>query len=912
MHRGIFVRFMEFMKFVGLHASWSKSSHARGSRRLGFVVVASAFVASTLASRPLSGQMPTADQISRLLETQPALLLQLQQEVAASGFTLDQIHAKLRDAGYPENMLDPYLGGTARQGSLGPVSPSQDITDAASGLSVSDTSNAAILRGLMRAQAARVAGLSMPTAISAATASPNPLSQLDWLGLTSGADSGGARQARRPRSLFSTLFRPRMARDDSGFTVFGLDVFLGSTTQFDPNLAGPVDASYRIGAGDRIVLIITGDAERAYTLDVTREGFVIIPGVGELPVGNLTLGELEALLYTRLGKVYSGLRRGPDATTHFSITLARLHTNQVFVLGDVAQPGSYHVSSAGTALAALYAAGGPAITGSMRRIEIRRGDHVVDTLDLYDYLLRADASRDLRLQSGDVVFVPVHGPRVRVYGEVVRPATYELRPGETLADLLRDAGGFTAEASRRRVQISRILEPTKRDTTDRARIVIDVASPQLATGTGPAYPMEPGDVVRVFPVSDRVMRQVAVEGNVWTPGVVGFTSGMRLSDAVRMAGGIKPDTYLGQVLVSRLRPSDSVRVQLRTSFSDSTGRALNDLVLQQDDEITVFSMADFRPAEYVEISGAVQHPGRFPYHEAMTLRDLVLLAGGLAERASVREAEVVRRAASATGGGASTGRLASSQRVPLDSSYVLASHPDMDGGLRQAGEPVSPRTAIAPEFVLDPYDNVLIMSQPDWEAPKRVVVDGEVQSPGNYTLLSKDERLSDVLHRAGGLTKAAYPGGIVLVRAQNKVGRIDVDLPAVLEHPHGQEDPLLQDGDSIHLPRFSNVVQVEGAVNAPRAVTYVPGADINYYVRAAGGTAHGADAHQAYVTQPDGHVESVVVRRMWPDAIPTPLAGSTVTVPDADKQSSFDAASRYIALSQFVSSLVALIAILHH
>ena len=198
-----------------------------------------------------------------------------------------------------------------------------------------------------------------------------------------------------------------------------------------------MDANYRIGPGDRLVLIITGDAERAFTLDVTREGFVVIPGVGEVPVANLTHGRAggSALRQAR-ARVFGAAARRGARTTHFSINLARLHSNQVYVLGDVEQPGSYRVSSAGTALTALYAAGGPTKNGGMRRVEIRRGGKLVDTLDLYDYLLRADGSHDPRLQSGDVVFVPVHGPRVRVYGEVVRPGTYEMRRGESLADVL--------------------------------------------------------------------------------------------------------------------------------------------------------------------------------------------------------------------------------------------------------------------------------------------------------------------------------------------------------------------------------------------------------------------------------------------------------------------------------------------
>ena len=218
-------------------------------------------------------------------------------------------------------------------------------------------------------------------------------------------------------------------------------MFRDANTRFQSNQDGPVDSGYRLGPGDQIVLILTGDVQDSRTLDVTREGFVVIPDVGQVPVANLTLAQLEDVLYTRLGRVYSGVRRGADATTHFSVSVSNLRSNQVFVLGDARTPGSYRVSSAGTAMTALYAAGGPNDRGSLRRVQVMRGNSVVSTLDVYNYLLRGDASQDVRLQQGDRLFVPLHGPRVRVDGEVTRPATYELKPGETLADALQTLVG---------------------------------------------------------------------------------------------------------------------------------------------------------------------------------------------------------------------------------------------------------------------------------------------------------------------------------------------------------------------------------------------------------------------------------------------------------------------------------------
>ena len=843
------------------------------SRRIVVVALVAALAAMGL---PVAAQqLPTPDQARRLLETRPDLVALLRREIANSGLSADQIRARLVAAGYPEDILDAYLtprsGGTPSSGT-----PSGSIADAVSALGLMDSTNTSELRGLIRGRATSLTG--------------RDSSVLDAL-------LGGDTSLDLPRRRSARALQPDVP--DTGQTIFGLSVFEGSTTRFDPNLAGPVDASYRFGAGDRLVLIITGDAERAFTLDVTREGFVVIPGVGEIPVANLSLGELEDQLYARLGRVYSGLRRGAGATTHFSINVARLHRNQVYVLGDVVEPGSYQISSAGTALTALYSAGGPTLNGGMRRVEVRRGGRLIDTLDLYDYLLRADGTHDPRLQSGDVIFVPVHGPRVRVHGEVIRPGTYELRRGESLADLLRAAGGFTADASRQRVQVSRVLPPAQRDTTDRSRVVIDVTASTPTAEGPPAFPLEAGDVVRVFRVSERVSRRVTVDGNVNAPGMLGFTPGMRLSDAIRRAGGVKPDVYVDQVLISRLRVADSTRVQLRAAFRDSTGVPVKDIALQEDDEIRVFSVTEFREPEYVVITGAVRRPGRYPYREGISLRDVVLLAGGLDARASVSEAEIARLSSSRDGG-----RLAITERVAIDSSYLRVAHARNDGGAGSVAQ-----AGAAREVALRPFDNILIPAQADWTAPRSVVITGEVGAPGTYTLLTKTDRLSDLLKRAGGLTSAANPDGIVFHRRQGP-GRVGVDLRSVLRDASSRDNLLLVDGDSIHLPQYSGIVEVKGAVNAPRGVAWVPGKSLDYYIRAAGGTTRLSDVAHSYVTQPDGSVESVHERRFLPDGVPKPRPGSVVTVTARDPTDKGpDTTARLAVLAQIVGSLVAIVAI---
>jgi len=615
------------------------------------------------------------------------------------------------------------------------------------------------------------------------------------------------------------------------------------------------------------------------------------------------MGQLEDQLYTKLGKVYSGVRRGSNPRTRFQVSLAKLRKIQVYVAGDVIRPGAYQISAAGTTLNALYAAGGPTTNGSLRRVDIRRGGKLADSVDVYEYLTRGINPTASRLRNGDVVFVPVHGGFAKVAGKVQRPGIYELRPNETLRDVVGFAGGFDPTAVQARVTIHRVLPPASRGPGGRARVVIAVGADQFVGGEAPEVPMAAGDSVTVHGVEDQLRGYVTVRGNVWVEGQVGHTPGMKLSDAIRLAGGPKPDLYLDRVLVTRVR-DDSSMVQLRSAFRDSTGAVTDDIVLDEEDEIRVFSRSTFRAQRYVSIVGAVRKPGRVPYREGMTIRDAVLLADGVTPDAWLQEAEIARLAQDST-----PGALATTIRVPLDSSYLFARRP----GDKYAGPPGLPAPARgAPDTELQPYDNLLIMRQPGWELQRSVAITGQVKFPGRYSLKSKTDRVSDLVKRAGGLTPEAYPEGVRFFRSytagrptggdplspilseprvyRTVSGAIDtvrrsapelvgIDLPRVLDNPDFRDNVVLVGGDSIHIPEFDPIIMVRGAVNSPGPVAYEPGKNLDWYVDRAGGYTQTADQGHAYVTQPNGEREGVKRKPILADRVPNPKPGAVVYVP---------------------------------
>jgi protein involved in polysaccharide export with SLBB domain len=801
-------------------------------RILGLLLFAGGILSSVAA------QQPTPEQARQIIQDRPDLASIIRQRIATSRLTPEQIRERLRAAGYPGDLLDPYMDAASRPTGT----PGEDVFAAVRQLGLSEPGDG-------------------PAVARATPPAPGP---------------------------------------GPGAVRFGADVFGDSTTQFQPSLAGPVDENYRLGPGDNLVLILTGEVEASHSLEVNREGFIVIPQAGQVFVAGLTLSELRSLLLRRLQRVYSGLGTADGSRTRLHVTVARLRTNQVFVIGDVVRPGSYQISGAGTVLTALYAARGPSPSGSFREIDVRRGGKTIRTFDLYDYLLKGDNASDIRLETGDVIFVPVHGPLVEIAGKVVRPAIYEVKGKETLSDLLAAAGGFEPSALRRRIQINRILPPAQRGPNGRDRVVIDIGPEQLDSGA-PQFAVEAGDRVSVFGVAERRRSLVTVRGNVWQEGEVGYTPGMTLQDALRLAGGAKPDVYLDEILISRLDP-DSTRFQLRAAFADSTGRLRENLALREDDDITIFSRTTFRPLRYVAVTGAVRKAGRIPYRQGMTLRDAILEADGVTEDALLTEAEIARVPDDRTGG-----TLARTIRVALDSTYLFDRGPDG----RYLGPPgLAAPSGGAPVVALEPYDNILILRQPEWELQRTVSLAGQVRFPGRYALITRSDKLSDLITRAGGLTRSAYPEGVEFIRTRDGLGRIGIDLPEALRHPSAHDNLTLQSGDSVFVPEYNPVVRVVGSVNAPGSVAFVEGKGLDYYIDAAGGYSRLADKGRTYVTQANGSLHSVKRRFLLADGKPTPSPGAIVTVPARDPNEKRELPGIVGSIAQVVTGAITVIVLL--
>jgi polysaccharide export outer membrane protein len=689
----------------------------------------------------------------------------VRQQLLRSGLSQSEIRARLGADGLPSDALDQFLSG--------------DSIDAATAF---DDDALSALRSL---------GIPGET-----------VDGLELVSVTTGLQRG-------------------IARDQilvNGLPIFGLDIFTRASTQFQPLLSGPVSDEYQLGPDDRIVVILTGDVELAHELVVTREGFVVLPSVGQISVANLTMAELRILLKNRLANSYSGIALG---TTFVDVTITQLRTIQIYVTGEVAQAGAYQLASVATVTNALYAAGGPTELAGLRQIKVQRRSGGNVSLDLYPYLLDGDASGDVILEQGDVVFVPLRGRRVQLHGSVVRPANYELDAYNDLIDVLNASGGFAPEANRQRVTIHRVVRPSDRGPGSSDRTAIDLG---LTPSTDPS---EPG--------------------------------------------------HLGGVVIPPIG-------------------------LQDGDSIVVDEALDLRDSYYVSIAGMVAAPDTFPWREAMTIRELMLLARGPTVGADLRNAQVSRLPEDR-----GLGDLADGLLVPLDSSYLSQRAPDG----RYVGPPgvtFSPAGS-NPEFVLHPFDHILILRQPEFEMPQSVRITGEVSVPGEYTILTKDDRLGNLIARANGLLNTGYLEGAQFFRQQGELGRINVDLLNVLDDPSGQANILLQPGDSLHIPEYSPTVVVSGAVNSPVTVLFSEGQGLDYYLANAGGYRNDADKGRVSVRYANGMAQTRSKFLFW-SSYPEPGPGSIVAVPTKDPLAGTDVAQMITNVVGILSSLMTVIVVL--
>lgn len=633
---------------------------------------------------------------------------------------------------------------------------------------------------------------------------------------------------------------------------FGYEIFGYSPTTFEPLTYGPVDPEYPLGPGDELLLTVWGDDQLALALPVSRDGMVTLPEAGQVAVTGLSLEAARARLRSALARVYSGLsptERPP--TTFLNLTLGKLRTIQVFIVGDVVKPGAYTVSSVSRVLNALYAAGGPSPSGSMRDVRVMRGGKTVARVDLYDVVLSGSTGGDVRLENGDALFVPTAGRRVTLRGAVRRPAIFELGENDHLVAVLRLAGGVLATADLSRAQIHRVMpfdQRAKRAGED--RLAVDFPLGQVLDGKAPDEPLFDLDEITVLSIGDHRENTVEIHGApVIRPGVFAWHPGLTLKDLVEDAGGLRRDAFLDRAQIVRTaadRAHSVMRVDLGRALK---GDSLHNVILQPLDAVDVASRWELEDRPMVTIDGMVRQPGSYELLEGMTLGDLLFAAGGLTEEAFRLEAEIARTDSATR----AAGRLADTLTVALDPAYA--------------------RVPEARAVPLVAHDAVFVRRDPRFRIQEYVVVEGELMFPGRYALSDRDARLSDVVLRAGGLTPQANPDAAEFARSG--AGRLAVELRKALRRPRGRSNLVVHGGDTLRVPRFDPVVRVEGAVRNPLSVLWRPGMNASYYVTQASGYLPDADRRGAVVVQSNGSVAKA--HGFFNPPSPTP--GSRVVVP---------------------------------
>jgi polysaccharide export outer membrane protein len=650
--------------------------------------------------------------------------------------------------------------------------------------------------------------------------------------------------------------------------VFGRGIFARRTSLFDPIVSGPVDPSYRVGIGDQLQVVFTGDVEAAYQVEVRRDGAVILPQVGRVPLAGLTVDGARGLLRQRAARAYSGIASGK---TSLDMTIAQVRTSQVYVLGEVESPGAYQVSALATVFHAIARAGGPTTRGSFRQIEVRRGGKLFQTIDIYPYLLTGDGALDIRLEQGDVVFVPLAQRNIEVKGAVRRPALFELTPTEGFDDLLRYAGGLLATASTDRLMIDRVLPPEQR-TPGHDRAIVDVKfSGRVATLD--TVSLVDGDIVTAFGVTPLRRNAIEVTGEVFQPGTFEWRPGMTVGDAMTLAQGAKPWGLTDRVKVRRAilasGRSESYSINL-----DSAGART--FALAEFDTLSVLDGRLLYPEGPVRIFGAVVKQGIHPYTERQTLRDLLDQADGFREGASV--VEVARRRVGQT---------------YADTSAVIYEYPI---------DPVSGAIPGADTLLVERYDIITVRFSPGYRRPETVTLNGSFTYPGTFTLLADGERLSSVVRRAGGLLPTGYPESFRLLRDGRPVA---IDLEKAMDGDR-LNDIVLEAGDYMSVGPNPSVVQVSGAVQRQVSIPFTPGWDMGDYIDAAGGATKTADKGKRYIEYASG-----AIRRpghfLFFSNDPNVRPGATIHIPEKPQtQSDGNVGEIFATTFQIVATLASL------
>ena len=650
--------------------------------------------------------------------------------------------------------------------------------------------------------------------------------------------------------------------------VYGRNIFNNRNLNFAPseNLATP--RNYKLGPGDEVIIDIFGRNQTTLRSTISPEGSINVDLLGPLYLNGMTVEEANTYLRKRLSRIYGGMS---GSGTDMRLSLGQIRTIQVNVLGDVTNPGTYQLSAFATAFHALYRAGGIQDPGTVRNIKVVRGDKVAGLVDVYEFLLKGNSGSDIRLEEGDVILVSPYSCLVTVEGGVKRPMQFEMKTGETLANLIEYAGGFATGANQSFVTVIR------QDNKSFEVRTVEEADYE-------SFTLRSGDRIEVGELQSLFQNRIAIHGAVYFPGTYELGEVRTAKGLVERAGGLLPEAFGNRVVINREHP-DKTKEVFSVNLSDILDGKAPDFVLQNNDELYIASSFELKDQGTMTISGMVKQPGSFPFAENTTIEDFIILAGGLQDGASTSRVDVTRRKKDSNG------------TVATNDIGELYSFP-IKNGLVADGDR---------SFVLEPYDEVMVHRSPSYNEQRHFTVNGEVNFPGTYSLTSREERISDIVKKAGGLTQFAYADGARLIRvateeelrmanemvdiieqkldttdvnarrATNPTFTVAIDLAKALANPGGDEDVILREDDVLEIPVMSNVVRIHGAVKYPTAVNYDGSMKAGAYIKAAGGYDEQALRSKAYVVNMGGRAKKL---RSWTKIEP----GAEIYVPFKKKE----------------------------
>lgn len=689
-------------------------------------------------------------------------------------------------------------------------------------------------------------------------------------------------------------------------TVFGSEIFDNTDLSFEPNLSIATPSQYIIGVNDQLVIDVYGVSDITKKLKVTTEGDIRFPNLGPIKVAGLSVDDARVKIKKALTKIYPGIATGAVAV---QVSVGQIRSIQVTLLGEVRRPGTYTISALATLMNALYASGGPNDIGSFRKIELLRGGKLVTEFDLYDFLLKGDLSKNRLLQDDDVIRVGTYTTRVAMKGALKKPAIFDLKAGETAADLIQYAGGFADIAFKERVRISR-LGSTQREILT------------VPAGAFSQFKLISGDTLTVDSLPSFYANRVWITGAVYYNGVYGLQQAKDLNELIKLAR-LREDAYLDRGMLRRLK-SDLTPSLIPFTVNDVVKGSFN-MNLQREDSIHIFRSTDLKERYTVDINGEINKPGTYTYFENMRVQDLVLLANGYREGAAKQKIEISRRIAG-NGTESDTVSYAVLKEISLDKTEDL-------------------------QFELKPFDIVSIRRLPVYKEQITVSIEGEVFYPGTYTLSSKNERLSDIIARSGGLKSSAFAAGAVLIRntyvgvtssdaallgskarlinqqsgknivavdggdsallktfsAQQKP--MSIRLVDALANKGGSNDVFLEEGDVIKIPKSIQTIQTFGMVNLPKQIVYRDGLTVKEAVRESGGFAVNAARKHAYVVYANGEVRTTrkfLFFRTYPDL----KTGAEVYIPsksDRKKLSTGEAVGLISGLTSLLGLVIVLV-----